>query len=281
MYPMQPLPISVVIVTKNEEKHIEACLHTVCDSISDIIVVDSHSDDETCEIIKSVKPSARIFEFTWDGRYPKKRQWALDTLDIKYDWVLFLDADERLTPAFFDALRRAFHQDVSNQAGVFLKSAYMFQGKPLRYGLQNNKLALLNRHKMCFPVVDDLGIDGMGEIEGHYQPVLRDGVSGCDIGKIDAVMFHDALDDTQNWRKRHENYAQWESGMNKRDAWPADPIRLRRLAKIVFRSLSLLRPYVAFVHAYVFKLGMLDGEGGLYLAQRRFEYYRMIARSNV
>jgi hypothetical protein len=146
----------------------------------------------------------------------------------------------------------------------------------LRHGIRNNKLALLNRHHWAFPVIDDLDLPGMGEVEGHYQPVLK--TAGLAIGQMKNALLHDAAETSASWYARHKCYASWESGMNKRNAWPADPMRRRHIFKKIARCIPC-RDVVVFLYAYVFKLGILDGRAGLSYALARAAYIRMIART--
>ena len=161
----------------------------------------------------------------------------------------------------------------SEAAGYFVRGRYVWHGRALRYGLSNNKLVLINKRKIEFPVVDDLGLAGMGEMEGHYQPVLKNGFEGAALGQIEAMMDHDI---DAGWTARHLRYAMWEAGMNARGAWPVDPQVLREAMKRVFRRLPF-RGLVAFMHCYVVKRGFMDGAAGFDFARSRGRYYRMIS----
>ena len=272
--PRPDIPVSVVIVTRNEEARIESCLSALS-CFSEIIVVDSGSTDSTK--ILAEKSGARMIDFSWNGQYPKKRQWCLDNIDLKHEWILFVDADEMVTAALMDEIADVF-KDKPDGAGYFIKGRYRRNGKILKYGLCNNKLALIDRRKMTFPVIDDLDLPGMGEIEGHYQPVLRPGFEGEKVGALKNHLIHDAYDDDEAWRARHERYAAWEAGMNRRRAWPRDPVRWRQNLKRLFRVMPG-RPLWAFMHCYIVKLGFLDGKPGWHLACSRASYYRMIKKA--
>lgn len=258
------MPVSVIITTRNEESRLRKCLAAL-NNFNEVIVVDSNSTDNTKKI--ALENGAQVNNFIWNNRYPKKRQWCLDNLPIKNDWVFFVDADEILTPRLIDEIRTL---DFS-AAGYFVRGTYVFENKKLRFGLKNNKLALINRRKMHFPVINDLEIAGMGEIEGHYQPVLKNAFKNEKIGQLKNTLLHDAFDNPAGWTSRHERYAAWERGMNQKAAWPEDT----RLLKNIFIRLPC-RPLAAFIHCYLFKLGFLDGRHGFRFAKTRFDYYRMI-----
>jgi len=257
--------ISVVVVTKNAAEKLQQCLTALSD-FSHVIVVDSYSDDETVMIAQSLGVS--IVDFKWNGGYPKKRQWCLDHLKDLCEYVFFVDADEIITPELIDEIRKLD----GSKAGYFVQGQYMFEGKLLRYGLRNNKLCLINRTQIQFPLIDDLDIEGMGEIEGHYQPILKNGIARS-FGSLTSPLIHHAYD--ERWDERHERYAQWQAEVERRRALPSDVTLIRKVLKNIF-GISVLRPALAFIHCYILKLGFLDGGEGYRFAWSRYRYYRMV-----
>src|SRR4051794_17331095 len=95
--------ISVVILARNEELAIQECIDSVRNLDADIVVIDSASRDDTVTLAQQA--GARVVQFAWNGRYPKKKEWALRNSGLSTDWVLLLDADERATPALLEELR--------------------------------------------------------------------------------------------------------------------------------------------------------------------------------
>lgn len=263
------IPVSVLVCAKNEGKCLGRCLASLS-AFDDIVVIDSHSADDTALIAQSY--GARVVPFAWNGQYPKKRQWCLDQLALAYEWILFVDADE-VIPETLALEIAAILQNPAHE-GYFIEGLYVMQGRVLRHGLRNAKLVLFRRHIFSFPVVNDLGIPGMGEMEGHYQPVpLRKAA----IGRLKNPLLHYAYESGEGWQSRHERYALWEAGMDRRDAWPVDPVPVRQLMKVLFRRLPC-RGAIAFFHSYIYKRGFLDGLAGLTLAQDRFRYYRLVSK---
>src|SRR5438105_13641571 len=88
------VPVSVLIPTKNEEKNILKCLASVSWA-DEVFVVDSHSTDRTAEL--ATGQGATVIEFTWDGKGPRKFNWALENLPWRNEWVLVVDADEEVS----------------------------------------------------------------------------------------------------------------------------------------------------------------------------------------
>lgn len=270
------IPVSVVVTTKNEAANIQRCLAALVD-FEQVIVVDSSSQDQTVEI--AAEAGAEVIFFKWDGRYPKKRQWCLENLVLRHAWVFFVDADEVVTSVLVAELREMFkRRRQAAYAGLFVRGQYVWDGKVLRFGMMNNKLALIDRRKMVFPVVNDLDIEGMGEIEGHYQPVVLKAFLGERIGQVQAPLLHYAYEDGARWGERHAHYACWEAAMTMRGAWPKDPIARREKLKVFMRR-SPLRPYVMFLYSYLWKGGFLDGRAGFVFAKSRFDYTRSVFRA--
>ncbi len=270
------VPVSVIIVTKNEESRLADCLAAFSGFDAPLIVVDSASHDKTCAIARAYR--ARIVPFTWDGHYPKKRQWCLDHLALAHEWVWFVDADEIVSPALLAEIKALFSSGAPPCNGYFIESRYRLDGILLRYGLRNKKLCLFDRRELHFPYLDDLALDGMGEIEGHYQPVRRPGHGNAVIGVLKNNMEH-RVDDVAAWRERHRSYALWESGMNAGRLWPRDPVFWRDVAKTIFRAVPL-RGEIMFLYGYILRSGFLDGAAGLRWALMRRDYYRMIAAAS-
>lgn len=266
MFSEGKIPVSVIVATRNEARRLGRCLAALA-GFDEIIVVDSASIDATKDIARIA--GAQVVDFVWNGAYPKKRQWCLDHLPTRHDWILFVDADEIMTAEQADEIRRLFPDPSCD--GYFIPGRYVIGGRVLRHGLQNAKLALFQRTKFRYPEINDIGLPGLGDVEGHYQPVFC--ASDIKIGRLHNALLHEAED---GWESRHQKYALWEAGMNIRNAWPVDPVSYRQFLKVAFRRLPF-RGAIAFLHCYVLKAGFLDGAAGFKFAMTRARYYRMVA----
>jgi glycosyltransferase involved in cell wall biosynthesis len=265
------IPVSVIVTTYNEGQNLTRCLSAL-KGFDEIIIVDSNSADKTKDI--AVAHGARIENFTWNKKYPKKRQYCLENIQTKHDYIFFVDGDEEVTPELVVAIRGLNFIT----AGYFVKGQYIWRGKILKHGLQNNKLVLFDRNKIEFPVVDDLNIEGMGEMEGHYQPVLKSDHHGAKLEQINYALLHFAYEDAEEWLARHRRYAKWEAAMIRRNAYPKDPIWLREKLKFIFRRMPA-RGIIAFCHSYFWKCGFMDGHAGYEFAKSRAHYYSLVSNS--
>src|SRR3979411_2481595 len=96
------LPISVIVPVRNEARNLPRCLESLA-GVGEVYVIDSRRTEHTVAIAES--RGAKVVQFHYAGGWPKKRQWAMDTLPFAYDWILLLDADEVLTPELVQEIR--------------------------------------------------------------------------------------------------------------------------------------------------------------------------------
>lgn len=255
------IPVSVIMMTKNEEQNIVHTLPPLMDHFDDVHVLDSNSTDNTQTIAQNL--GATITKFSWNGQYPKKKQWGIDHLPLRHEWILQIDADEHITMAFISELRQIdFSKD-----GYFIPAKMIWNGKQLNHGMRNKKLCLYKKSAFTFPVINDLNSPGGWEVEGHYQPLPNR--PNCEIGTVQSYLWH--ADNRQSWLARHKKYAQWEYDMNRNHAWPNDPVWWRNMCKKALRH-NPLRPFIIFIYGYIFKCGFLDGRNGFDYATCRARY---------
>src|SRR6476659_20271 len=98
------LPVSVIVPVRNESRNLPRCLESLR-QMGEVYVIDSNSTDSTAEIARS--HGAKVVQFRYQGGWPKKRQWAMDSLPLAHDWIFLIDADEALTPELEEEIRQA------------------------------------------------------------------------------------------------------------------------------------------------------------------------------
>ena len=258
------LPISAVVFTKNEEINITECLNSL-KNFGEIVVLDSSSIDRTAKIASEL--GARVIVFKWNGKYPKKRQWSLEQVEYKNDWILFVDADERITVNFVTELRDFMANSTDSFSAASIPIDYYFAGKRLKHGQRPRKTALLRVGKVKFPVIDDLAADGMGELEGHYQPMI----SGKTRNFHNSIKHNDN-DPISTWMSRHINYAKWEAHLLMNPETKIEVDSSKNGISTWFHKLPL-RPFAFFIYSYFMKFGFLDGRAGFDYAFAKSWYY--------
>lgn len=262
------LPITVLIQTKNEEVGITACIRALGD-FSRVIVVDSDSTDSTKDLAAAA--GAEVINFSWNGRYPKKKQWQLDNLRTENEWVLFMDADETPSLHLLDELRSLWRTPFPTEASAAdIDLDYVFAGRRLRHGHRVTKRALVRVGHVQFPVFDDLDAPGMGELEGHYQPATTGKVV-----RLKGRILHNDLDPVSTWFARHNRYSDWEAFLRSDPDLRHEIARRRTLKGRAF-DLVPAKPLAFFLYAYIARAGFLDGRAGFDYALALSTYYWQI-----
>ena len=111
------VPVSLLVPCKNEEKNIERCLRSV-KWVEEAFVVDSQSTDRTISLAE--QEGAQVVQFNYRGGWPKKKNWALDNLPFKNEWVLILDADECLPPEAEEEIRKVIEDSDATRSGYWI-----------------------------------------------------------------------------------------------------------------------------------------------------------------
>jgi glycosyltransferase involved in cell wall biosynthesis len=111
----QKIPVTVVVPIKNEAANLEQCLSRL-HSFAEVLVVDSGSTDNSIGLAQG--HGAKVIQFKWNGQFPKKRNWCLRNYQFTTDWVLFLDADEYVTPEFLTELEQAVSTKSTTVTGL-------------------------------------------------------------------------------------------------------------------------------------------------------------------
>lgn len=262
------LPVSVLVQTKNEAVGIGACLASL-KQFDEVIVVDSASTDGTADVAAGM--GVEVINFVWNGHYPKKKQWQLDNVATRNEWILFLDADETPSQLLVAELEKLFSAGPgSRTAAVDIDLDYVFAGRMLKHGHRVTKRALVRRDRVAFVPVDDLAVPGMGELEGHYQPV----VEGSTV-RAKGRILHNDLDPVSSWFQRHNRYSDWEAHLRFNATLSTSVRRNRTLKGRVFDAMPA-KPLVFFLYGYVVRAGFLDGRAGFDYAFALAAYYWQI-----
>lgn len=246
--------VSVLVLTLNEEATLPACLKGACWS-DDIVVLDSYSRDTTVEIAKQL--GARVYQRVFDD-FAGQRNYALNEIPFKHDWVLHLDADEIVTPALRSEIERAVASE--RYDAWRLAPKMMFMGRWLRYsGLYPTyQMRLGRRERFRFKQV------------GHGQ---RGDLPPERVGTLQEPYVHYSFSKgLADWFDRHNRYSSAEAleavrvlngegGLRWQDLWAKDLTRRQWALKAVSMRLPF-RPLLRFLYMYVLRGGFLDGRAG-------------------
>jgi glycosyltransferase involved in cell wall biosynthesis len=256
------LPVSVIVPARNEARNLPRCLESLA-SFGEVYVVDSESTDDTVAIAQS--HGAKVVQFHYVGSWPKKRQWAMDTLPLAYDWILLLDADEVLTPELAQEIRGALQN--SNVNGYSIRLQMYFLGQILRHcDASFWKLSLFRKGRGRFECRLKDQDASMSDIEVH-EHVVVDGPTA----DLRHALVHHNVDSLSRYILKHNEYSNWEARVLlqpdsdaeevKADLFGTQAQRRRWLKRNLYRLPG--SPILLFLYRYVFRLGFLDGVPGL------------------
>jgi len=269
------IPVSVLIPAKNEEINLPACLESL-NRADEVFVVDSQSSDHSVEIAKNY--DANVVQFYFNGRWPKKKNWSLDNLPFRNDWVLIVDCDERISPELWDEIALAIQ--TSSYEGYYLNRKVFFLGKWIRYGgkYPDWNLRLFKHKKGRYENLSTEEIRNTGDNEVH-EHVILDGK----VGYLKNDMLHIDFRDLYHWLERHNRYSNWEARVylnllnGKDDSGTiganlfGDAVQRKRFLKTLWVRLPF-KPTLRFILFYFIRLGFLDGKAG-YIYGRLLSQY--------
>jgi glycosyltransferase involved in cell wall biosynthesis len=256
------LPVSVIVPVRNEARNLPRCLQSLR-HVGEVYVVDSHSTDSTAEVARSF--GAKVVQFHYQGGWPKKRQWAMDTLPLAYDWVFLVDADEVLTTRLSGEIERAI-QDARFD-GYYIGLQMYFLGRRLRHcGASFYKLSLFRRGKGRYECRLKEQDASMADMEVHEHTVVIG-----QTAQLRNLIVHHNVESLSRYIQKHDEYSNWEARVwlqgdagcgDLRPSLFGTQAQRRRWLKKKFLCLPG-SPILFFLYRYALHLGFLDGVPGL------------------
>ncbi len=269
------LPVSVLIPAKNEQANLPACLASV-QTADEVFVIDSQSTDKSVEIVQSY--GANVVQFYYNGSWPKKKNWSLENLPFRNQWVLIVDCDERITPDLWDEIAQAIQKPQYN--GYYLNRRVFFLGRWIRHGgkYPDWNLRLFKHKKGRYENLETGDVPNTGDNEVH-EHVILDGKAGY----LKNDMIHEDFRDLYHWIERHNRYSNWEAhvyrnlltGKDDTDTIGANlfgnALQRKRFLKKLWVRLPF-KPFLRFVLFYIIQRGFLDGRAGYIYARLLSQY---------
>lgn len=224
--------ISALIITLNEAKNIRAVIENL--SFADeIIIVDSYSEDETVSIANSY-PEVKVYQNPFED-FTKQRNFALDK--ASNEWILFLDADERVTDPLKEEIISITKQESTADAYFFYRK-FMFKDQPLNFsGWQTDKnIRLFKKNKAKYTE------------ERLVHEVLK--VNGT-TANLKNKLIHYSYESYESYKKKMNSYAKLK----------AKELKNKGVKPNAFHF--VVKPSYKFIHGFIIRLGFLDGKKGL------------------
>ena len=271
--------IAVVILTFNEEIHIERCIRSAQAVSDEIIVVDSFSTDNTCAIAQSM--GAIVYQHKFEN-YARQINWAFENCDIRSNWIWRLDADEYIEPLLASNALQALEHIAEDVNGISVNKKIVFMGQPLLHGgwypVQHIKIIR----------------KGFGACEDTWMDEHLVIFSGNTIS-VDGDQTDDNLNDLTWWSHKHVNYASREAintllieyGLinQEKEVQPkffgTNAERKRWLKMKYAKTPLFVRPFINFFIRYILKVGFLDGKRGFIWHFHQGFWYRMLVDAKI
>ncbi len=260
---------SVVVLARNEAANLPRCLAALAAISSDVTVVDDYSTDETW--VAAERSGARVCKHRFES-FAHQRNWAMDNGGLQDGWVLYLDADEVVTPELADEIRIATASASTDVAGFLLSYKTMLNGRWLKHSSTYPVwiLRLVRRGRVRYiERGHGEGYEADGQVLRLQQPFLH-------------YNFSKGLTD---WLDRHNRYSSQEAracldareagGVDWRGLVSLDGHRRRRALKELSFRLPF-RPWLKFAYMYILRMGFLDGMPGLTYCSLQAIYEYMI-----
>lgn len=268
------LPITAIVAARNEERNISRCLNSLARAEA-VYLIDSGSHDATGAIATNL--GANVIQFHYCGGYPKKRQWALDTLDITTPWVMLVDADEVVPHELWEEIAAEIE---STSCDAFLVTkGFHFLGRRFRFGgFSHCAVILFRRGRARFEqLVRDPPLSQ--DMEVHERLI----VDGC-IGRLRTPLIHEDFKGLDAYIERHNHYSTWDALLREQygftGSWGRDAVRPRLLGNSQERRRWLkalarrtpFEPQLWFLYHYFLRLALLEGRPGLIASRLRANY---------
>jgi glycosyltransferase involved in cell wall biosynthesis len=256
------LPVTAIVAARNEARNLPRCLESLRD-VGEVYVIDSQSTDATAQIAESY--GAHVVQFHYQGGWPKKRQWAMESLPLAHDWIFLVDADEALTPELAREILDAIQNP--NVDGYYIALRMYFLGRELRHcGASFDKLSLFRRGKGRFECRLRGQDASMADMEVHEHVVVEGKTA-----RLQHPLLHHNVESLSHYIRKHDEYSNWDARVwlegeaGSRELPPSlsgsQAQRHRWLRKKFFAIPG--SPLVFFFYKYIFCLGFLDGIPGL------------------
>lgn len=268
--------LAAIILTFNEELHIERCICSLQSVSEEIYVIDSFSTDRTVEIAK--KLGAKVLQNPWKN-HATQFNWGLENCKIQSDWILRMDADEYLSEELKNEIITELPAFPKEVTGLIMNYRHYFLGRWIKHGTRY-PIPLLRIWR-----------NGKGNIENKLMDervVLYEGTTH----KLKSDFIHDDLNDISFFINKHNGYASREAidmlmkefslrDLNEEQNKNKQHFNLYLKNKFYSNSFLFVRSFVYFIYRYFFRFGFLDGIQGLIYHFLQGFWYRFLVDAKI
>ncbi|EJI9008801.1 glycosyltransferase family 2 protein, partial [Escherichia albertii] len=253
--------LTVIILTFNEQLHIERCLKSLEGVNCNCIIIDSESTDDTVRIAKENK--AIVYINKWPGNHAAQFQWALKNCQIETPWLMKLDADEYVTPELKKEINECLSKLPPEITGIYLKRRMYFMSKWIKRGGYYPTWLLriwrINAGEMEDRIMDEHILLKYGNTVNFRADIVDENLKGLAEWSNKHIRYaiNEAIETLYSMQKENKNKSVRASLFGTQEQ------RKRFLKEIYIKFPLFLRPLTYFFWRYIIKLGFLDGKPGL------------------
>lgn len=267
--------ITAIILTFNEEQHIERCINSLKSVVSRICIIDSNSTDKTTEIARSL--GAEIFSNPWKN-YATQFRWGMTAANIESNWTMRIDADEYLEPKLQESISN-FLKSPNNTNAVYFRRKIIFLGRHITHGFFYPEM-MLRLWKTGHGTMEDKWMDEHIVVENAITKSL------------DGDLADENLNDLSWWTKKHIGYADREiydiiaargdNSKNDTNKLSGQARRKRYIKNSIYLKLpSSIRGFLYFFYRYILGMGFLDGKAGFFFHFLQAFWYRALVDAKI
>lgn len=271
--------LTVIILTFNEQLHIERCLKSLEGVNCNCIIIDSESTDDTVKIAK--ENNAIVYINKWPGNHAAQFQWALKNCTIETPWLMKLDADEYLTPELKKEINESLSELPPEITGIYLKRRMYFMSKWIKSGGYYPTWLLriwrINAGEMEDRIMDEHILLKYGNTVNFRGDIVDENLKGLAEWSSKHIRYaiNEAIETLNSMQKENKNKSVRASLFGTQEQ------RKRFLKEIYIKFPLFLRPLTYFFWRYIIKLGFLDGKPGLIWHFLQGFWYRFLIDSIV
>lgn len=265
---------TAIILTKNEEKNIVECLLSMKGFAKRCVVVDCGSTDKTVELAKANGADVYYHEFEY---YAKQFNWGIDNCEVKTEWIIRLDADERFGEKLKEEITSMIEKIPPNGFnGITIEADLFFLGRCMKHGLRNKRKMML--FKTGFGRIEDRRRDAHSVISSGFSKSCKNHFVHYDFKDLDSYIKR------YNWYATREmqDYIDFISGVNSPIKTDKKIMKQRKKKfGFYYKMPKFIRAHLWFVYNYIFRLGFLDGKEGRVFCFLECYWYRLLVDAKI
>ena len=274
---MNKISLTSIILTFNEELHIERCLKNVCLISEKVYVIDCFSKDRTCEIASKFE-NVEVVQHEWPGNQAAQFNWFIDNHEIASDWILRLDADEYLEDALIERMQRELPTLPEDVTAIDIRLKHVFLGKFIKGGSGKKYMSRFFKY-------------GKAKSENRQMDEHMEISEGRKI-QWEEAFYDDNLNHLGWWTTKHNGYSIREAvdlldaeygftDLNDGSTIGGQASGTRR-AKLRYAKLPLFwRSFAYFLYRYFLKGGCLEGKEGFIWCFLQGWWYRTLVDAKI